>query len=58
MKKKEKQENLRIDLFSQEKERISARAMGDLIAGEIGPLTICLCQSQLGEPDDTNNYLR
>jgi hypothetical protein len=44
MKKKEKKENLKIDLFSFEREKISAQAMGNLLGG-----SLCKCLGQSGQ---------
>jgi hypothetical protein len=43
MKKKEKKETLKIDLFSFEREKISAQAMGNLLGGGMG----CQCRELL-----------
>ena len=54
MKKKEMKENLKIDLFSFEREKISAQAMGNLLGG-FGAL--CLCKEYDDNWDDTNRQI-
>jgi hypothetical protein len=58
MKRKEKKENVKIDLFNLEKEKISAQAMGNVLGGEAGGLpSLCDCKEYDGY-NSTNRTLR
>lgn len=58
MKRTARKQNLKINLFDLEKERISQQVMANSQAGVGGPFTVCGCEHYMGEDETTMQFVR